>query len=227
MDVTLIYILNEEASKASICIKGELHKYLIKVRRHEVGDLLSLRNQTDMKILYQYEIRQVDAKSLEMTLISSSISEVKSAKRLHIAWCVIDSKSIEKVLPTLSEIGVEKISFIYCKRSQRNFKLDFKRFERILEASMQQCGRTTFIELDTYDTIELFIRDFPETKVFDFSDTVLKENSHFETVLIGCEGGFSKDEKLFLSSQEVFRLDTPMVLRSESAVVAVASKLLL
>jgi len=227
MDVTLIYILNEDASKAIITMKGELHKYLIKVRRHEVGDVLSLRNQADMKTLYQYEITQVDSKSLELTLISSSIQEVKSAKRLHIAWCVIDSKSIEKVLPTLSEIGVEKISFIYCKRSQRNFKLDFKRFERILEASMQQCGRTTFIEFDTYDTIELFIREFPETKVFDFSDTILKESSHFQTVLIGCEGGFSKDEKLFLSSQEVFRLDTPMVLRSESAVVAVASKLLL
>ena len=49
----------------------------------------------------------------------------------------------------------------------------------------------------------------------------------FETVLIGCEGGFSQKEKEFLKKQERFRLDTPMVLRSESAVVAVASKIVL
>ncbi len=63
--------------------------------------------------------------------------------------------------------------------------------------------------------------------MFDFCDNILQESSDFETVLIGCEGGFSKDEKELLSSLEVFRLDTPMVLRSESAVVAVASKILL
>ena len=41
------------------------------------------------------------------------------------------------------------------------------------------------------------------------------------------EGDFSKVEKEFLKPLEVFRLDTPMVLRSESAVMAVASKVLL
>ncbi|WP_434657462.1 16S rRNA (uracil(1498)-N(3))-methyltransferase [Sulfurimonas sp. NW9] len=51
--------------------------------------------------------------------------------------------------------------------------------------------------------------------------------SDFTTVLIGCEGGFSAKEKEFLKNQEVFRLDTPMILRSESAVLAVASKILL
>jgi 16S rRNA (uracil1498-N3)-methyltransferase len=46
-------------------------------------------------------------------------------------------------------------------------------------------------------------------------------------VLIGCEGGFSKEERELLQTQEVFRLNTEMVLRSESAVVAVAAKILL
>ena len=35
------------------------------------------------------------------------------------------------------------------------------------------------------------------------------------------------NRKEFLSSQDVFRLNTPIVLRSESAVVALASKILL
>ncbi|MEN8303581.1 MAG: 16S rRNA (uracil(1498)-N(3))-methyltransferase [Campylobacterota bacterium] len=223
----LIYILHENAAKSQLTLKGDLHKYLVKVRRHEIDDELSFRNKDDIKVLHRYKIRDIDGRSLELELISSELSEVKPDKELHIAWCVIDSKSIEKVLPSLCEIGVSKISFIYCDRSQKNFKLDFKRFDRVVEASMQQSGRTSIMEFDIYKNIAAFISEFPDTKVFDFTDNILSGNSNFKRVLIGCEGGFSKDEKELLKSQEVFRLNTPMVLRSESAVMAVASKILL
>ncbi len=227
MDVALIYILHENAGKSHLTLKGELHKYLIKVRRHVEGDELSFRNKEDIKTVYCYKITDVDGRSLDLELVSSRVEEVKAIKELHIAWCVIDSKSIEKVLPSLCEIGVSRISFIYCDRSQKNFKLDFKRFDRIVEASMGQSGRTSIMEFDTYKNIAAFIGEFPDTKVFDFTDNILSGDSDFKRVLIGCEGGFSKDEKELLKSQEIFRLNTPMVLRSESAVIAVASKILL
>ena len=223
----MIYILLDETPNNELVIKGEVFKYLIKVRRHGIGDKLQFRAQDKMSILYLYEVISVDNRSVSLQYISSSESIVELKKPLHIAWCMIDTKSIEKVLPSLSEIGVKKISFISCERSQKNFKLDFKRFRRILEASMQQCGRSTYIEFDTYKSIESFIQEFPQTKVFDFTDSTLEDYEEIDTVLIGCEGGFSSTEKELLSSQDVFRLDTPMVLRSESAVMAVASKILL
>lgn len=223
----MIYILNDDSGKETLHVKGELYKYLVKVRRHCEGDELNFRSRENIKILHKYRVVHVEPRALELSLISSNIDEVKSEKSLHVAWCVIDSKSIEKVLPSLCEIGVDKISFISCDRSQKNFKIDFKRFERIIEASMQQSGRTSFVEFDMYKNIKDFIKDFPDTKVFDFCDNTLQNSADFETVLIGCEGGFSKDEKELLYSLEVFKLDTPMVLRSESAVMAVASKILL
>ena len=223
----MIFILSDEACKDTFTIKGELHKYLVKVRRHSIGDEIYLRSKSDIKMLHKYKIINIDPRSLDVKLISSNIEEIKSKKNLHIGWCVIDSNSIEKVLPSLNEIGVDKISFIHCDRSQKNFKLDFKRFERILEASMQQCGRSSYIEFDTYSNIQDFISEHPETKVFDFCDKTLDDCDNITTVLIGCEGGFSQNEKEFLSSQDVFRLNTPMVLRSESAVLAVASKVLI
>ncbi|MEA3227821.1 MAG: 16S rRNA (uracil(1498)-N(3))-methyltransferase, partial [Campylobacterota bacterium] len=207
-------------------IKGENFKYLIKVRRHNLDDCINIRYKESLKELHSYKIVAIDGRSLELELISSKIEEVKSKKELHIAWCKIDIKSIEKILPSLNEIGVSKISFIGCDRSQ-NVKLDFKRFERVLEASMQQCGRSSYMEFDIYKNIAEFIEEFPDTKVFDFCENSLKDGASFKRVLIGAEGGFSQEEKSFLSSQEVFRLDTPMVLRSESAVMAVASKIVL
>jgi len=223
----LIYILSDDASKQTLKIKGELFKYLVKVRRHSVDDVINFRNKQDIKKLYSYKVISLDGRTLELELIDEAICEVKSFKNLHIGWCKIDAKSVEKVLASLNEIGVSKITFIDCDRSQKNFKLDYKRFERILDASSQQCGRTSQMEFDSCKNLKEFITKYPDTKVFDFCDTILKDADGFETVLIGCEGGFSQDEKELLSSQDVFRLNNPMVMRSESAVLAVASKILL
>jgi 16S rRNA (uracil1498-N3)-methyltransferase len=223
----LIYLLDENASDDRFSIKGENFKYLVKVLRHSVGDKLYFRNKDSIEYLYLYEVVSIEPRAISFELISTKKEEIKPQKHLHIGWCVIDSKSIEKVLASLNEIGVSDISFIYCDRSQKNFKLDFKRFERILESSSQQCGRTSKINFSVYKNLEEFLKVYPDTKVFDFTDAILKDGCSFKDVLIGCEGGFSKSERELLSTQEVFRLNTPMVLRSESAAMAVASKILL
>lgn len=225
--MVLIYIFDDEAGSQILHVRGELHKYLIKVRRHKEGDELSFRARKNIEILHRYRIEAVEPRSAELSLISSTFEEIRSKKNLHVGWCIVDANSIEKVLPSLCEIGVQKISFISCERSQKNFKLDFKRFERIVEASMQQCGRSTYIEFDTCKNIKEFIERYPDTKVFDFCDETLNDYSDIETILVGCEGGFSPKERELLSSLGRFRLDTPMVLRSESAVLAVSSKILL
>ena len=223
----MIYTFYDEAGEDTLHVKGELYKYLVKVRRQSVGDELSFRSRSDMKTLHKYKVTALESRSLELSLISSTVQEVKSQKYLHVGWCIIDAKSIEKVLASLCEIGVSKISFIGCDRSQKNFKLDFKRFDRIVEASMQQSGRTSFMEFDTSKCIKDFIDANPDTKVFDFCPNTLKDSNDFNTVLIGCEGGFSQNEREILKKQDSFRLDSPMVLRSESAVIAVASKIML
>ncbi len=225
--VSLIYLFEDNAGQTLLRLKGELYKYLIKVRRHSLGDELAFRNREDIQTLHSYKIVELEPRSATLELIDSKVLEIEAKKELHVAWCVIDAKSVEKVLPSLCEIGVSRISFIFCDRSQKNFKPDFKRYERIVEASMQQSGRTSKLAFDTYKNIKIFIEEFSDTMVFDFTDKILDSDSDFRRVLIGCEGGFSKDEKELLKSQEVFRLNSPMVLRSESAVMAVASKILL
>lgn len=223
----MIYFFDENAGAESLKIRGDMYKYLIKVRRHSQGDILNVRTQKSIETLYSYKITSLEPRYVELELINSQEQVIKNQRELHIAWCIIDSKSIEKVLASLCEIGVSRISFIGCDRSQKNFKQDFKRYERIVEASMQQSGRTSFMAFDSYKNVATFIEEFPDTKIFDFTDKILSGESDFQRVLIGCEGGFSPTEKELLKSQEVFRLNTPMVLRSESAVIAVASKILL
>ncbi len=223
----MIFLFSDEAGKNSICLRGEEFKYLIKVRRHNVGDIIGFRNESDLQILHSYAIEEISPREVCLALQKSENSPATLQKHLHIAWCVIDPKSIEKVLPSLNEMGVERISFIYCDRSQKNFRIDQKRLRRILKSSMQQSGRSEFMEFVEYKTLPDFLKKHPKTIVLDFSDDILPAQIDFDTVLIGCEGGFSKEEKELLKTQRVYRFDTPLVLKSESAALAIAAKALL
>ena len=227
MDVCVRFLFNEEAGNVHLTLKGESFKYIIKVRRHKVGDVLGFRTTQESNILYRYSVASIDGRTAQLQMLSHKVEEVKAKKALHIGWCVVDSKSVEKVLPLLNELGVNKISFIYCDRSQKNFKPDFKRYQRIVESSMQQCGRSEMMLFDEVKDVKSFIAQHPETVVFDFCDAVLEDGIGVETVLIGSEGGFSEEEREMLSSQRIVRLNTPMILRSETAVTAIASKVLL
>jgi len=220
------YLYQAEASASTLTLKGDEHRYIFKVRRHRQGECIYLRNLKD-NILYRYEITHIDKRSLSLLLKDSQILEVKASDNLHIAWCVIDPKSIEKVLPTLNEMGVDKISFIYCKRSQKSFKLDFERLHKILLNSSQQSGRSEMMVLESIENLEDFLTQNPEAKMLNFSQEYLTKNQDIKTIVIGCEGGFSPEEVALFDSKDLRGLRTPLVLKSESAVCAVASILLL
>ncbi len=222
----MIFTFCEDAGIETLQIKDELFKYLIKVRRHKLKDLIALRSPQEREWLYMYELDVIEPRYAMLKLKERTILHVTPERALHLGWCLIDPKSIEKVLPMLNEMGVEQITFITCKRSQSNFRLDLKRFERILETSSQQCGRSTILTIRTASSLEAFLKNYPDVAVLDFSGKLLQEEKP-NTVLIGCEGGFDEQERQLLRSQPRFRFDTPMVLRSESAATAISSKILL
>ncbi len=221
------FLFDPAAGAERIVLKNEPFKYLIKVRRHKAGDTVALRRPDETATLYRYEIASVDGRRAELTLQDARDFPVAARKSLHIGWCRIDPRSVEKVLPQLNELGVAKITFLPCERSQRQFRTDFARWRRILEASMQQCGRSERMALEEAPSLETFLAAHPDTVVLDFAENVLEDAAGIETVLIGCEGGFSDAERETLAKYRTVRLDTPMTLRSESAAAAVAAKILL
>lgn len=223
----MVFTFHDEAGLAQLELKGELFKYLIKVRRHHIGDSIALRRRDKSEILYHYQLEALDGRRALLRLQSSESYPVGARKKLHLGWCLIDPKSIEKVLPQLNESGVSQITFITCKRSQKNFKLDFERFNRILETSSQQCGRSEKMLFDQAVSLEAFLQQYPQSAIFDFGAKVLEEQEQIDTVVIGCEGGFSKEERLLFKQNNLFTFNTPMILRSETAAVAIANQILL
>ncbi len=213
------FLYHPDSGLSKIKIEGESYRYIFKVRRHREGERIVLRNLKD-QFAYFYKIDSVTRREAELVFLEKEESEVKPKHSMHLGWCIIDPKVVEKTLPMLNEFGVEKISFVYCDRSQRNFKLDFDRLTRIAINSSQQCGRSSLIKFEMFDSINSFFQKYPESAVLDFGGKPIDCKSRVKSILVGCEGGFSDQERNLFKDRLIFSLKTPLVLRSESAMVA-------
>lgn len=220
------FLLNNDVGRDELSVSGDDYKYLIKVRRHKSGDLIVFRSRERLGEEYRYRLERTDGRNAYFTLQSHHHAPCESERRLHIGWCLIDPKTIEKTLPMLTELGVAKITFIHCRRSQQNFRLDFERFNRIMESSIMQCGRTSMIELSESPNLSSFLKAHEDAVIFDFGGQPLETGEAMETVIIGCEGGFDESERRVFADHRIRLFPSPMILRSETAAVAIASRLL-
>ena len=100
-------------------------------------------------------------------------------------------------------------------------------FKKILINSSQQCGRSTLMKLEVCKSLEVFLKQYPETKILDFSANTLGNSTQVDTMLIGTEGGFSQEERSLFKEDNILGLDSTLILRSETAAISVASKILL
>lgn len=219
------FVYHEEAGKSVLTIEDELYKYLIKVRRHNTNETVHFRNLTNHYV-YEYKIESISKKNAMLVLVNQEEKEVCGKQNIHLAWCVVDTKTIEKQLPYLNELGVAKLSFVYADYSQKNFKLNFDKYTRILINSSQQCGRSSLIQFEEFKSVDEFIKVYPEAYMFNFSEKIIDSSLDVSTIIIGCEGGFSKREVELFDSKKIVGVNSNLILRSETAITLLAAKLL-
>ena len=80
------------------------------------------------------------------------------------------------------------------------------------------------MEIEILDSLEEALSRYEDIVIIDFSYEYVECADNIQRAFIGPEGGFSEDERKRFST--IKGLDTKMILRSESAAVAVASKVL-
>ncbi len=221
------FLFNENSGLSSLLIEGEQYKYIFKVRRHAVEQNLFFRNLKNKKI-YEYKVDSLDRRKAVLSLVSSEEKIIEAKKKLHIGWCVIDPKSVEKVLASLNEIGVEKITFIYCKYSQSKYKINEEKLQKLLLNSSGQCGRSSVIEIEHCSSLKEFLEQNPQSYMFNFSKNhILSKKDEIDTIVIGCEGGFESEEVALFDEEKIVGVDSDIILRSETAAAAAAAAVLL
>lgn len=223
------FVYDQNASNEILELHDDNYKYIIKARRHKLTDKVYFRNLQD-DFLYEYEIFDISKKSASCKIISKEEKIVKNNKSLNLVWCVVDPKTVEKSIASLNELGLEKITFIYCEYSQKNFKLNIEKLNKILINSSSQCGRSSIIKLEIYDdTLEQYLNENPDNTYFlDFSKNSLDDKKDSITNLVlGCEGGFSNSERNIIDDSKKVGFKSNLILKSETAAISAVSKILI
>ncbi|WP_456430523.1 16S rRNA (uracil(1498)-N(3))-methyltransferase [Nitratifractor sp.] len=220
------FVYHAQAGAPSLSIEGEAYRHLFKARRIRKENALHLRNLKD-DFLYTYRIETLDRRRAVLALEEETPLRIAPEKTLHLGWCLIDPKSIEKALPSLNEIGVAQITFFHCARSQRSFRPDFERWERIVLRSCEQCGRSVRMRLRQVPELADFLAEEPQAHLLDFSSRRLGCAEGPEALVVGPEGGFEAQERARFPMERILGLGTASILRSETAVCAAAARILL
>ena len=221
------FIYDKNAKNDLLKIEDENYNYIVKARRHKLDDILDFRNLED-DFLYSYKISQIDKKSLYLNLLKKEEKIIENNKKLHLAWCVVEPKTIYENIASLNELGVDKITFVYSDFSQKNFKINFEKLEKILINSSSQCGRSSIIKLDICKNIDTFIKENPDTYFLDFSKISINSKVlDIKTLMIGTEGGFSKRERKLFNKNFVVGFSSNLILKSQTAIISATSKIIL
>ncbi len=214
----------EEAGEESLTLHVKEYSHIFRVRRVASGSKLDFANLKDGKI-YTYKINNINKKEANLALLETKETEEASTCKLHIGWCMVEPKTIEKHLAMLNEMGVEKITFVYAEFSQKSYKIDEKRLKRILINSCEQSGRTTLMRTETLHSVQEYLENYPRSVIIDFGKNFLSGSEKITSFLVGSEGGFSQTERELFDKRDVFSLRNSHILRSETAVVGVCAKL--
>ncbi|OUJ71850.1 16S rRNA (uracil(1498)-N(3))-methyltransferase [Hymenobacter crusticola] len=183
----LTYTLSEEESK-----------HAVRVLRLRAGDSVELVNGRGS--VYQAEVAQADAKRCQLR-ITHEQQVPRRPYDVHVA--VAPTKNLDRMewfVEKATEIGVDRISFLRCARSERR-ELKLERLEKIAVSALKQSGQAWLPQLDELLDYNTFLKNLDPDTTFiahlaDDERTELAQvaNGPSCCVLIGPEGDFTPEE---------------------------------
>ena len=182
-----------------IILSAEESKHATKVLRKKEGDIL---NFTDGKGgLYKAEITLADSRKCRLEIVSSNQKEKQHNYHLHIA--IAPTKNMDRYkwfLEKSTEIGIDEITPIICKHSERKV-IKTERCNRILLSAMKQSLKFHLPKLNEAIALKDFLKqDFDGSKYIahcEQGDKIAlrtEEKVEKTIILIGPEGDFSATE---------------------------------
>ncbi len=187
----------------------EESKHCIKVLRRTKGDALKI---TDGKgFFYDAFITKADAQQCFFEIKETMAEPVKNFS-IHIA--ISPTKSPERIewfVEKVVELGVDEISFVQCKTTERPF-IKIERLEKVAISAMKQSLKATLPKVNDIVKLDSLIKQSKEASKFiahvDYSNPAHLQKVSVPAsdylVLIGPEGDFSEGE-LILALEQGFQ----------------------
>ncbi|GAB4249504.1 MAG: 16S rRNA (uracil(1498)-N(3))-methyltransferase [Ekhidna sp.] len=204
-------------------LSPEESRHCTQVLRHKVGDVITIFDGNGGK--HEARLKTVHKNGCEFEIVKSQLSQPKA---YHIHLIIAPTKNIDRIewlIEKLGEIGVDEVSFIITKHSERR-KLRMDRLEKKAVSAMKQSGNPWKTKLND-------LNDFKDT-VSKLQPDTLKYIAHVDQnheplisnlkpdqkveILVGPEGDFSEDEVAFAKANGFIPVSLgPHILRTETA----------
>ena len=173
-------------------------RHCAQVLRHQKGDEILIFDGNGGK--HRAILTQVSKKLCEFEIQSSEIAPEKGFS-IHLG--IAPTKNIDRMewlTEKLTEIGVDEITFIQTKHSERK-KLRLDRLEKKAVSAMKQSGNPFLPKINNLTSFHDFIKDCNSDlrliahvdNSYTYMGDLLQKDRSF-TILIGPEGDFSREE---------------------------------
>lgn len=218
------FFSNEKIIGDNAILTGEEFYHAVKVTRHKIGyKLIICDNGTNDYYCTVTEIAS-DRLTAHIDEIKNNDSELPYKLSLYIG----NNKDLDVVTQKAVEMGVTKI--IPFTSQHCNVKIvPYDRLRKIITESAKQCGRSVLPTIDEMVNFPDVLQQLTSKQTFAFYEyertNKVKNATLTEikdvAILIGCEGGFSKEEIAALSQKGIFTYSLgKRILRVSTAVVA-------
>ena len=225
-----LYFPEKISLKSPVKLEKKQVHYLINVMRKKIDDSILVFNSVNGEFLAK--ISEIYKNTIIVDIIKK-IRDVKIENDIWLLFAPVKKSPTEYIVQKATELGVSKIIPVITERTiTKNFNL--KRMQDIAIESSEQCERITIPEVCAVKKLKDLIPNWDNDRIIFFCDETIRNNDvikinfqnlstkSFGAVLVGPEGGFSKNETNYLREKKFIRpIDLgPRILRSDTAVIA-------
>ncbi|MDG1743323.1 MAG: 16S rRNA (uracil(1498)-N(3))-methyltransferase [Polaribacter sp.] len=175
-------------------------KHIVRVLRKKENDILKITNGKG----YLFDVKISFANDKKCLADIVAVTEKKNPRNYYLHIAIAPTKNNDRMewfLEKATEIGIDEITPIICKNSERRI-VKLERFEKIIQSAMKQSLKFTLPKLNEPRKFSDFINQNLDGKICiahceKQEKKLLKsviDASEKVTVLIGPEGDFSSDE---------------------------------
>lgn len=217
------------SSKDSVVITREsLVNQLKNVFRLVKGDQIMLFNNSGFDFLAS--IQEYKDDSVSLSIDETTENTVLPIRETYLFSSLVKKDNFEWIIQKATELGVSHIIPIISERTEKK-ELNLERAQRIIVEAAEQSGRGTLPILYEATDLESALHNYAHVKSIAWHTNAPKFVSQDVAdalgAYIGPEGGWSPDEIAVFKKHGVHtRSLGPQILRSETAVVAVISRLI-
>lgn len=215
-----------------LSITDEKAHYLISVLRRRKGDSLTIFDGTGN--CFKTTIVKADRREVITEVIEKYSCNLESPLNITLVQSLLKGEKMDVIIEKTTELGVKEIVPAITERSQLRETGRVKRWRKIAEEASRQSGRSVVpvvlepVELRKYltspafqPTLQGFI--FYEEEGMTLSEVVSSFIPHPSSllVLIGPEGGFSKEEVQFAEEKGLRVISLgERILKAETAAIS-------